>query len=136
MEKAEELSRSGVALENIWIRFHGTEEMDRFLEETGAAADCLVIRTPPIDAEVLAKDADKGTALAKLASYLGVQPSDIFAAGDGISDIPMLAFAGCGAAMANADEAVKAAASFQAPSNNENGFAQALNAWLDSRGET
>jgi len=52
---------------------------------------------------------NKGTALAELSRRLNLRPETIFAVGDHLNDIPMLAleYAGCLAAPSNAIEAVK-----------------------------
>ena len=66
---------------------------------------------------------NKGTGLAKLAEKLGIAQADTVAFGDAMNDIPMLAWAGVGVAMGNADDAVKAAADRVTETNLDDGVA-------------
>lgn len=58
--------------------------------------------------EIYPWDAGKGSSLLFLSDYLGVPISDTYAAGDAENDISMLDAAGCGIAMKNATDTVKA----------------------------
>ena len=73
--------------------------------------------------EVLRHDASKWTAVLHLAEKWGVDPDEICAVGDDMNDLPMIAGAGFGVAMAHAPEAVKAAANHVALGNDEDGVA-------------
>jgi hydroxymethylpyrimidine pyrophosphatase-like HAD family hydrolase len=68
----------------------------------------------------------KGTALAALATELGIAPQDVVAFGDMPNDLPMLAWAGTSYAMANAHPDVLAAVDLKASSNDEDGVALVL----------
>lgn len=63
----------------------------------------------------------KGRAFLALAEKLGIKQEETAAFGDGTNDTEMLRYAGCGIAMANAMESVKAAADVITCSNNEGG---------------
>lgn len=63
----------------------------------------------------------KGSALARLGESLGIHPADMVAFGDGGNDIEMLQYVGCGVAMANAPDRVKAHADALTGSNNDDG---------------
>ncbi len=58
--------------------------------------------------EIFPWDAGKGSSLLFLCDHLGVPVSDAYAAGDAENDISMLEAAGCGIAMKNATDKVKA----------------------------
>lgn len=58
--------------------------------------------------ELFDKNAGKGSSLLFLCDYLQVPVSDAYAAGDADNDISMLEAAGCGIAMKNASDKVKA----------------------------
>lgn len=60
--------------------------------------------------ELFAHTAGKGNAVRFVCDHFGVPLSDAYAAGDADNDISMLEAAGCGIAMANAADQVKAAA--------------------------
>ena len=76
--------------------------------------------------EFMAPGIDKANALAASLSKLGIDASEVVAFGDGQNDAHMLAWAGCGVAMANAIDEAKAAADMVTTSNNEDGIALAL----------
>lgn len=80
--------------------------------------------------EVMAAGGDKGTALRALAGRLGIPPAETLALGDGENDIPMLQAAGLGIAMANASDVVKAAAGAVTLSNDEDGWAAAVERYV------
>jgi Cof subfamily protein (haloacid dehalogenase superfamily) len=73
--------------------------------------------------DVTAQGVNKGSALEILAGQMKIMPEEIAALGDQPIDIPMLKYAGTSVAMANAGEAVKAAATLIAPSNDDDGVA-------------
>jgi Cof subfamily protein (haloacid dehalogenase superfamily) len=75
---------------------------------------------------VFAPGVDKGRALRLVADRLEVPSSQIIALGDQSIDVPMFAEAGISVAMGNAPPEVRAAATWVAPSNDEEGVAWAL----------
>ena len=80
----------------------------------------------PTNIEINSMGANKGAALRGLCAYLGIDPADTAAFGDGSNDIPMLREAGVGVAMANAEPEVKAAADVVTDSNNDAGVAKMI----------
>lgn len=80
--------------------------------------------------EVLAAGVNKRSALAFLCDERGVAREHVAAFGDQNNDCEMLAWAGCGVAMANASADAKAAAGFETLSNDEDGVALVLEQWL------
>ena len=83
--------------------------------------------------EINSLDADKGLALKALCGRLGLDMGQTMAFGDGSNDINMLRAAGLGVAMANAAEAVKAAADMETGDNEHSGVAQMI--WRALAGE-
>jgi hydroxymethylpyrimidine pyrophosphatase-like HAD family hydrolase len=73
--------------------------------------------------EVLREDASKWSAVLHLADLWGIAPQEICAVGDDMNDIPMIAAAGLGVAMAHAPAAVRAAAKMIAPDHDHDGLA-------------
>lgn len=69
-----------------------------------------IYRSEPFFIEAMPPGVDKAASLQHLFARLGVDRADTVACGDGFNDISMLQYAGVGAAMANAQEAVKEAA--------------------------
>lgn len=84
----------------------------------------------PNDLEVMAGGIDKGEAFLWLLDYLGIDPQETLAMGDGGSDIPLLKAAGIGIAMDNALDYVKAAADHVTASCDEDGVALALEKYI------
>ena len=77
--------------------------------------------------ELFQKSAGKGSSLLYLCNYLGIPVSDSYAAGDADNDISMLEAAGCGIAMKNATDNVKAHADVVTDlDNDQNGLAEMI----------
>ncbi len=70
--------------------------------------------------------AHKGAALGKLAAHLGFGIENVMALGDGLNDLTMVRDAGFGVAVANAVPEVLAVAKYVAPSNDDDGVAEAI----------
>lgn len=71
----------------------------------------------------------KWTGVMRLAAEWDIRPEEICAVGDDVNDIPMIAAAGLGVAMDNAQEAVKAAADRIAPGHDDDGLVQVVR-WI------
>ncbi len=76
--------------------------------------------------EASAPGVHKGTALAALAGSLGIPAADVVAFGDMPNDTAMLAWAGTGVAMGNADPLLRAVADLVTATNDEDGVAVVL----------
>lgn len=80
--------------------------------------------------EVLPANTSKGRAVKRLLDELGIDPANALAAGDGENDIEMLQAVGIGIAMGNASQVLKDIADVVVPSNDEDGVAVALEAYV------
>ena len=80
--------------------------------------------------EISATGVSKATGLASLAEEHGVDPAQVVAFGDMPNDLPMLAWAGRGVAVANAHPEVLAAADEVTASNDDDGVAEVLDRWF------
>lgn len=76
--------------------------------------------------EILAKGANKGSALRHLAQQTGIDLSRVIAVGDNINDLEFIKAAGAGTAVANAGEAVKECSRFVLHQNNNQAPMQEL----------
>ena len=85
-----------------------------------------VYRSEPYFLEVMPTGVDKAYSLGKLLEHLGLERSDLAACGDGYNDISMVAFAGLGVAMANANDKLKEVSDVITLSNDEDGVAEAV----------
>lgn len=92
------------------ISLHNPDKLESFRSNIAAWAKNKVrtIYSNNKYLEVYPWDAGKGSSLLFLSDYLGVPISDTYAAGDAENDISMLTAAGCGIAMKNAADTVKA----------------------------
>jgi Cof subfamily protein (haloacid dehalogenase superfamily) len=89
----------------------------------------------PYFLELMPKDTNKGTALAKIAEILNVDSSQAIAIGDSMNDEAMIKWAGIGVAMANGDEHIKNIANFVTErTNDEDGVAEVIEKFFFSKG--
>lgn len=79
-------------------------------------------------AEISAPGVTKAAGLARWCTGLGIEADAVWAFGDMPNDLPMLAWAGTGVAVANAHPDVLAAADVVCPTNDDDGVAQVLEA--------
>jgi hydroxymethylpyrimidine pyrophosphatase-like HAD family hydrolase len=88
---------------------------------------------PPELVEAFAPRTSKWTQIERLCAKWEIDPEDTVAIGDGLNDLEMVASAGVGIAMGNADPRVVAVAKRTTGSNRDDGVAQALAAIVDGR---
>lgn len=100
------------------------DELEPMLRDVRPAVS--VIRGEPELIQVMHPTASKGVALKTVCGHYAIPMNQVMAIGDAVNDIPMLEAAGVAVAMDNADPAVKAAADWVAPSNNDHGVHAAL----------
>ncbi|MDY3919445.1 MAG: Cof-type HAD-IIB family hydrolase [Candidatus Limivivens sp.] len=98
----------------------------------GEVGDSLSIyRSEPYFLEIMPQGIDKANSLQRLLKHLGRTRETMAAFGDGFNDKGMIAFAGLGVAMQNAQPVVKAAADFVTLSNDEDGVAYVIHKFLN-----
>jgi Cof subfamily protein (haloacid dehalogenase superfamily) len=93
------------------------------------AASC----SQPYFVDVTSRHADKGTGLTRLCGDLGIALTDVFVLGDSQNDVAMFAVAGASAAMGNATPDVQRAATYVTASNDDEGFARAIEEFVLAR---
>ena len=82
-----------------------------------------ILRSEPYFLEIMPEGIDKAQSLERLLAHVGIERKEMAAFGDGFNDRSMLVYAGLGVAMGNAQEPVKEAADYIAPTNDEDGVA-------------
>jgi Cof subfamily protein (haloacid dehalogenase superfamily) len=92
-----------------------------------------IAKSLPHFLEFAAPSVTKGSGLAFVAERLGFARETTVAFGDGENDVELIEWAGYGIAVANAHERVLAIADHVCPSVHEEGVAQVIEAFLDSR---
>ncbi|MDO5422162.1 MAG: Cof-type HAD-IIB family hydrolase [Eubacteriales bacterium] len=108
-------------------RCAGLEEILK--EEVGESLS--IFRSEPYFLEIMPQGIDKAASLKKLLRHLGLPRETMAAFGDGYNDKSMIAFAGLGVAMQNAQPVVKAAADYVTLSNDEDGVAYVIHKFLE-----
>lgn len=102
-------------------------DADSFLHACDAALEGILDITHSDTTDVLIEmsllGTNKGTGLARFATERGFTANQVAAMGDMPNDIPMIEWAGLGAAVGNAHDWVKAAADLHLPTNDEHAFA-------------
>jgi Cof subfamily protein (haloacid dehalogenase superfamily) len=89
--------------------------------------DATLFTSKPYFLEILPRNTDKGTALAKICQKLNIDRNDVMAFGDSMNDIAMLRWAGVSAAMKNGNDEVKKVASMVTErTNNDDGVARTI----------
>lgn len=88
----------------------------------------------PFLLEVHHREVNKGAALAVLCQELGIESSAVAAFGDQHNDSAMLAWAGLGVAMGNAEAEALAAADLVTTANDADGVAEVIESWLSAAG--
>ena len=92
-----------------------------------------ISKSLPYFLEFASPNVTKAAGLDFLSEHLGFSAERTIAFGDGENDIELVEWAGYGVAVENAHERVKAVADFVCPSVDDQGVAQVLEAYLDSR---
>lgn len=106
---------------------HRDELYDFWQARWGEELGVMLYKTNPEYLEFCHREAGKGSALLALARHYGIDQSLTMAFGDNFNDVSMLRAAGCGVAVANANEEALAAADWASPlTNNESAVADAL----------
>lgn len=120
------LRERGQDAEKINLFFTDMEARKKMRSELMEIPGILVSSSIPNNLEINAAGADKGGALLRLASRLGIAEEETMGFGDGENDLSMIQMAGIGVAMKNGEESVKAAADYITETNNEAGVAKAI----------
>lgn len=88
--------------------------------------NCVAGRWHPEFVDITGSGADKGKGVLAMANYLGMDPHNTIAFGDGGNDISMIRTAGIGIAMGNANEQLKQEADYVTTAVDDNGVSNAL----------
>ena len=93
----------------------------------------FIAKSLPHFLELASPAISKGSGLAFVAEHLGFTAAQTVAFGDGENDRELLAWAGYGVCVENGDDGLKELADWICPGAEEEGVAQAIEAFLDSR---
>ncbi len=93
----------------------------------------FIAKSLPYFLELASPRISKGSGLAFVADHLGFRASETVAFGDGENDLELLVWAGYAVCVENGHELLKARADLICPGPREEGVAQVLEAFLDSK---
>ena len=105
------------------VAFAG-EQIERKL--TGILTHCVPNRWNPCGVDFLPQDGGKQNGIAQVIERFGITRDECMAFGDGLNDISMLRAVGLSVAMGNADDCVKAEATYVTDTVERDGVAKAL----------
>jgi beta-phosphoglucomutase family hydrolase/Cof subfamily protein (haloacid dehalogenase superfamily) len=92
--------------------------------------DASAARSQPYYLDITHPDANKGSVVRDVARVMGIPPSRIAAIGDMPTDVMMFGLAGVSIAMGNASLEVQRCARYVTTSNDDEGFANAVNRFI------
>ena len=90
-----------------------------------------IYRSEPFFIEIMSKNINKADSLDKVLKGMGMSAENAVCCGDGFNDITMIKYAGVGVAMGNAQPAVKEAADYIAPTNDEDGLVDVISRFFE-----
>ena len=90
-----------------------------------------IYRSEPFFIEIMPKNINKADSLDKVLKGMGMSAENAVCCGDGFNDISMIEYAGVGVAMGNAQPAVKEAADYIAPTNDEDGLVDVISRFFE-----
>ena len=91
-----------------------------------SGAEVYLTSSVPHLVEISHRDSGKAGGVKYLADMLGIEPQEVMAFGDAGNDREMLLYAGCGVAMGNASESLRAIADFVTLHHEADGVAHAM----------
>lgn len=106
------------------VSFFGKHQEQEIM--SAALPHCEPTRWNPLFSDVVAKGNSKSKGIDEILEYYGINLDETMAFGDGGNDIPMLEHVPNSIAMGNAEDDVKAVASYVTDSVDENGISNAL----------
>ncbi len=113
-------------LENINVNFEDLSEKPAMYERLIRLPEATITSSFDHNLEIGGATTSKAEALGQMGRLLGIRRDEMMAIGDSPNDIAMLREAGIAVAVGNAKEEVKAMASYVAPSNHDDGVADAI----------
>lgn len=113
-------------IENINVNFEDISEKPAMKEKMLKLPEVTITSSFPHNLEIGGATTSKAEALLQMCRLLGVTADEMMAVGDSPNDIAMLKTAGLPVAVGNAVDEVKAVAKYVAPTNHEDGVADAV----------
>ena len=113
-------------IENININFEDISEKPTMREKLMTLPETTITSSFNHNLEIGGATTSKAEALSQMGKLLGISQAEMMAIGDSPNDMAMMLASGMPVAVGNAEEEVKAIAKYVAPSNHEDGVADAV----------
>lgn len=113
-------------IENINVNFEDASEKPAMRERLLELPETTITSSFPNNLEIGGATTSKAEALVQMGKLLGIEQSEMMAVGDSPNDMAMLSACGMPVAVDNALDEVKNIAKYIAPSNHEDGVADAV----------
>lgn len=113
-------------IENINVNFENVDEMPEMYERLVKLPETTITSSFYYNLEIGGATTSKADALRQMGKLMGVDRSEMMAIGDSPNDIAMLKEAGVAVAVGNAKDEVKEMADYIAPTNHDDGVADAI----------
>ncbi|MCR4890652.1 MAG: Cof-type HAD-IIB family hydrolase [Lachnospiraceae bacterium] len=117
-------------IEKINVYFRSKEDRSRHLERMNALPVTYAFSVESLSVEISPKGISKGSGLLWLCDYLGIDPTQTIAVGDGDNDRAVLKSAGLSVAMGNAGTAIQTLCDEKVSDNDHNGVGEAIRRFL------
>lgn len=117
-------------IENINVNFEDISEKPDMKVKLEALPDVTITSSFDHNLEIGGATTSKAQALTQMGKILGIDKSEMMAAGDSPNDMAMLKAAGTAVAVGNAKPEVKAIADFIAPDHDKDGVAAAVEKYV------
>lgn len=118
------------SIENININFDDISEKPAMREKLLTIPEATITSSFNHNLEIGGATTSKADALEHMCGIFGITRDEMMAVGDSPNDIAMLKAAGIAVAVGNAKDEVKAVADYVAPSNNDDGVADAIDRFV------
>lgn len=117
-------------LENINVNFTDISEKPAMKKLLETLPEATITSSFDHNLEIGGATTSKADALRQMGKLLGISTEEMMAVGDSPNDMAMLSVAGMPVAVGNAKPEVKEIAKYVAPSNNDDGVADAVNRFV------
>lgn len=117
-------------LENINVNFENLDEKPAMYEKLLELPEATITSSFDHNLEIGGATTSKAQALRQMGKLLGISRDEMMAVGDSPNDMAMLKEAGVAVAVGNAKPEVKAIANYIAPTNHEDGVADAIETFV------
>lgn len=122
--------RHELPAEKYFILSPSVERLEEIRQRTQALGGLFVVYSLKHALEIVREDVNKGTAMQALREYTGIPREKIMVIGDSENDLDMFREGGFKVAVGNGFPCLKEQADYVAPSNEEDGVAEAVERFL------